>query len=268
MLDFDFGTYNDIKNAINSAGIMKYTLIGGQTVAATWVLVKFIHGFIKDTYQGQNKYDNFLENLSLLAFVLLCPYAMDILDNTFSVVETYIKDFKGSKLPTAVKDTLIDTISGNINEAESSGIMGFFMSLTEIGLSDLLLGFMNILLGIVAFILWAIDSAIFAIFYTERLIILEFYRFIFPMFVAFVGFDGLRNDYLKWVKGFIGILILPIPYIAVHHGVDAISDMIVNKNQSPYQAVNILVTIVVLLASMGMKYKILSQIGRTVKNLL
>lgn len=267
-MDFTFATYNQIREAVNSANIMQYTLIGGQAVACTWVIVKFIYAFVKDTYEGQNKMTNMINTLGLVFFIAFAPSVIDILDNTFASIEGLIQEFKGSKLNNSVKSILTQAITSTTEGVQDKGVIGWVMTLTDNSLSDLMTGLLNLFLGLLGYLLWAVDSAIFAIFYTERLIVMELYRFIFPLFVAFVGFDGLRNQYYKWVMSFIGILILPIPYIAVHTTVDLISDLVINQNKSEFEAINVLITIVVLIASIGMKYKILSQVGKKVSQIL
>lgn len=267
MLEFDFGTYNDVKNAVNNANIMRYTLMGGQAVACIWIIVKFINAFIKDTIEGQNRITNLVESGALLFFVVLAPHVMDIIDDTFSVVEDYIQEFNGQKLPESLKG-LLTTLFSSDTESESSGYIDWFISVLEMSFSDVMLGLFNLFLGIVGFIFWAIDNAVFAIFYMERLIVVELYRFLFPLFVAFVGFDGLRDRYYKWVVSYIGVLLLPIPYIAVHNAIDAISYMLLEKNNSEIESLNVLVTIIVLISSIGMKFKILSSIGRKMSKIL
>lgn len=263
-MSFDFGTYNDLKNAINASPIMEYTLIGGQSVACIWIIIKFIHEFMKDTFEGQAKMSNIINSASLIFFVIVAPYVMDILDNTFASVEEAIQGFDGQKLPQSIKDSFMYDMFGE-GEAFDTG-EGFLPDMRL-----LLISLLKALVGLIGFLLWAVDKAIFAIFYIERLVVLELYRFIFPIFIAFVGFDGLRNRYYKWVVSFIGVLILPIPYIAIHNAVDLMSNMIINNNKTGGvhgTFLDMLITIVVLITSIGIKYKLLSQIGNKVSNIL
>jgi len=263
-LSFDFGTYNDIKNAINSGNIMRYTIIGGQSVAVCFILIKLIHSFIKDTWTGDNKMNHILENLSLVFLVIVAPYVMDIIDNTFASVEDLVGEFKGGKMPQQLKDVFVALV---IDE-KSSFFGDMLVNLVSIDLNTFLLQLATLLLGLLGFLVWALDSAVYAIFIIERLIIIEMYRFLFPLMIAFVGIDGLRDRYYKWVISFIGILLLPIPYIAVHTTIDIISTHTLELNKTDEPLIGVLFTIVILIASLGMKYKLLSTISHKMANIL
>lgn len=263
-LNFDFGTYNDIKNAINSANIMRYTITGGQAVAVTFILVKLVHSFMKDTFTGENKINNILESLSLVFLVIVAPYVMDILDNTFASVENLVNDFDGGKLPQHIKDVFTQLVV----DEDSSFFGGLVITMATMDINTFFLQLGTLLLGITGFLIWALDKAVFAIFVIERLIILELYRFIFPLMIAFVGIDGLRDRYYKWVVSFIGILLLPIPYIAVHTTIDIITKKTIELNRTDEPLIGVLFTIVILIASLGMKYKLLSTISQKVANIL
>lgn len=258
-LTFDFGTYNGVKNAINSANIMQITMIGGQAVAGVFVIIKLLHNFTKDTFGGERKINNILETFGLIFLITIVPYTMDIIDNTFASVENQLSDFKGSGLPTTIKENFKDMF---LESTDS------ILTIFSLGFTDFLFGTCQLALCLVGFLIWAIDSAIFAIFVIERLILVELYRFLFPLMIAFVGIDGLRNTYFKWVTSFIGIMLLPIPYIAVHTAIETVNNYTINLNKSDNEIINLLFTIVILIASAGMKYKLLSSISSKVSNIL
>src|SRR5690606_22996112 len=137
-------------------------------------------------------------------------------------------------------------------DEDSSIFGGLLVTMATMDINSFLLQLGTLLLGIVGFLIWALDKAVFAIFVIERLIILELYRFVFPLMIAFVGIEGLRDRYFKWVVSFIGILILPIPYIAVHTTIDLISAKTIELNQTDEPLIGVLFTIVILIASLGM----------------
>lgn len=254
-LDFDFASFNEIKNAVNNSGAIKYTLIGGQGIAITFVIIKLIHNFTKDTFGGQKQITNIIETFGVIFLISIAPYTMDIIDNAFAWVDKEAFSFDGSgKFPTALKDNLKDLFE----EKEESGLLG----LLDTTLPQFIFDLFRILIGLIGFLIWAIDSAIYSIFIIERMILLEIYRFVFPLMLAFAGIDGLRDKYYKWVTGFIGILLLPIPYIAVHNTIDIITKLTIDKNNSDNALMNGLILIVVLITSAGMKYKLLSSVTK------
>lgn len=257
ILGFRFADYNEVKNIVQQSDLASYSFIGIQVFASTFIIIKLIYAFVKDVYGG-NKLNNVLECFGLIVFISLAPYALSGIEDAFSFLDDKISSFHSYSLPPAIKDALI---ASQLIEDST------WATLTSIG-SVLLMA----LLTFLGFIIYAVDSAIYAMFILERLIMIEFYRFVFPLFIAFIGIDGLRQKYWHWVTGFIGLMILPIPYLAIYHIMLSLQNLLFSLNRSkpsdPSLLFDLLVCIIVLLTTMGIKYKLLSSVTSKVTKLL
>lgn len=255
-LGFRFADYNDIKNIVNNSDFASYTIIGIQVFASTYIILKLIYAFIKDVYGG-NKMTNVLECFGLIVFISIAPYAISAMENGFSFLDDKIASFQTYAIPPAIKQALMES---QTMQDSTFGV------LTDLG-SIILIG----ILTIVGFLVYAVDSAIYAMFIMERLIMIEFYRFVFPLFIAFISIDGLRNKYWHWITGFLGLLILPIPYMAIYHIILALQNLLFDLNRSnpsdPALLMDLLVCIVVMLTTLGLKYKLLSTVTNKVAKL-
>lgn len=259
MLGFRFATYAQIKDIVESSDFTQYTIIGVQIFASSFIILKLIHAFIKDV-SGQNKMSNVIETFGLIVFISLAPYAITLIEDCFSFVDNAIASHNTNSIPSAIKMALIESTM----EKET----GFISGLNPMnGINAIIMG----LLGVVAFLIYAFDSAIFAIFMLERLVLIEFFRFVFPLFIAFIGIDGLRNKYWNWVTSFIGLMILPIPYIAIYHIIEAIQTLLFDMNKSSGSAgsllFNLLITIMILITTVGIKIKLLTGVTEKVTKL-
>lgn len=257
MLGFRFATYNDIKNIVNSSDLVNYTFIGIQVFACTFIILRLINDFVKDVYGG-NKMNNVLQSLGLIVFISIAPYALDGIENSFAFLDDKISNFQIHAIPPAIKDTLI--------EIEMMQDDSWYQSMVNVG-SLIVLS----LLVIVGFLAYAIDSAVYAIFILERLIMIEFYRFVFPLFIAFISIDDLRNKYWTWVTGFLGLMLLPIPYMAIYHITLALQNKLFEINRSnpnePSLLFDLLMTLIILIMTLGLKYKLLTSVTQKVTKL-
>lgn len=256
ILGFRFANYNDIKNIVNNSDFASYTIIGIQIFASTFLILKLIYAFVKDVYGG-NKMSNVLECFGLIVFISIAPSALSGIEDAFSFLDDKIASFQIYAIPPAIKLAL----------ASSQTMQSSTMSMiTELG-SVIVVS----LLTIVGFLVYAVDSAIYAMFIMERLILIEFYRFVFPLFIAFISIDGLRTKYWNWITGFLGLMILPIPYLAIYHITLALQNLLFDLNRSnpeePSLLFDLLICIVVMLTTLGIKYKLLSTVTNKVSKL-
>lgn len=254
---FRFATYHEIQTLVQNSDFSKYSFIGIQVLASTFIILKLIYAWIKDV-SGGNKMNNVLECIGLIVFISLAPYALSGIENAFSFLDDELASFQSYSMPESFRKAFY--------EVESQQEDGWITAIQNVA-SLLVIG----LLGLVGFIVYAIDSSIYAIFILERLIMIEFYRFVFPLFIAYIGIDGLRSKYWHWVTGFLGLMILPIPYMAIYHITLKLQELLFSINRSsgdnPVLLDDLLMALIVMLSVLGLKYKLLTTVTQKVSKL-
>lgn len=68
---------------------------------------------------------------------------------------------------------------------------------------------------IVSLFFHLIDVAITSLYLLQRLFLIQLFKFIFPLALAFATLDKMSDMFWRWIKIYIGLFVLGIAYIAI-----------------------------------------------------
>ena len=204
----DYSWISSIQNALNTSPIFAYTIIGAKSLAMAFLLFKVMGHFLSTAENSEKPPIGGLINIIGFGLIIVgSDFIVNMIEQIFSGVEVDVKNLNNFNTMSPASRQL-----QLINEtAESMGAMekiAFYMSVIPSYIGAFLL-------VIVTLFFYLIDVAITSLYLLQRLFLIQLFKFIFPLALAFATLDKMSDMFWRWIKIYIGLFVLGIAYIAI-----------------------------------------------------
>lgn len=148
--------------------------------------------------------------INLIGFGLIIvgsDFIITSIEGVFSGIDVDVASMNNNNTisPASRQLELIHEMAENMNALEK---MAFYAAVAPNYFSAIALFFM-------ASFLHLIDVAITSMYLLQRLFLIQLFKFIFPLALAFSTLDKMSDLLYRWIKIYIGLFILGIAYIAI-----------------------------------------------------
>lgn len=204
----DYSWVSSVQNAINSSSIFAYTITGAKSLAMAFLLFKIMGHFLQTAENDERPPIGGLINIIGFGLIIVgSDFIVNSIETLFSGIEIDVTSMNTNNTisPASRQLELIHEMAENMNAFEK---MAFYMAVAPNYFTAIALFF-------IAKILHLIDVAITSMYLLQRLFLIQLFKFIFPLAIAFSTLDKMSDMLYRWIKIYIGLFVLGIAYIAI-----------------------------------------------------
>lgn len=204
----DYSWVASVQNAINTSSIFAYTITGAKSLAMAFLLFKIMGHFLQTAENEEKPPIGGL--ISIIGFGLIIvgsDFIVNTIEQVFSGIEVDVTmmNQNNTMSPSARQIELINEVAENMGALEK---MAFYFAVMPNYFGAMATFF-------VAKVLHLIDVAITSMYLLQRVFLIQLFKFIFPLAVAFSTLDKMSDMLFRWIKIYIGLFVLGIAYIAI-----------------------------------------------------
>ena len=209
MLGYDF--INQVADSINTNPIFTTVITGAKAMALSLLLLKILNTYITtlEEHDGVPKIGRILQLVGFGFFIVGSDWIINIIEQVFSGFSFALPDSVKGEFPKGAEEYLKKVQT----PPENSDILPdikFYLAL----IPNSLLGIIIVILEILLYIL---DVGVTAIYFLQRLFLLQLFKFLFPFAIALSTTKGFEDMLPRWVKIYIGLFVLGIAYLAIYN---------------------------------------------------
>lgn len=204
----DYSWVASVQNAINNSSIFTYTITGAKSLAMAFLLFKIMGHFLQTAENEEKPPIGGL--ISIIGFGLIIvgsDFIVNTIEQLFSGIEVDVTNMNRNNTisPSARQIELINEVAESMGALEK---IAFYFAVMP-NYSGAMISFF------VAKVLHLIDVAITSMYLLQRVFLIQLFKFIFPLAVAFSTLDKMSDMLYRWIKIYIGLFVLGIAYIAI-----------------------------------------------------
>lgn len=204
----DYSWVSSVQNAINNNSIFAYTITGAKSLAMAFLLFKIMGHFLQTAENEERPPIGGLINIIGFGLIIVgSDFIVNSIEQLFSGIEVDVAQMNNHNTmsPAARQLQLIHEIAENMGSLEK---IAFYFGVMPNYVGAIALYF-------VASLLHLIDVAITSMYLLQRIFLIQLFKFIFPLAIAFSTLDKMSDMLYRWIKVYIGLFVLGIAYIAI-----------------------------------------------------
>lgn len=204
----DYTWVSSVQNEINNNSIFAYTITGAKSLAMAFLLFKIMGHFLQTAENEERPPIGGLINIIGFGLIIVgSDFIVNSIEQLFSGIEVDVAQMNNHNTmsPAARQLKLINEVAENMGALQK--IAFYFAVMPNYG------GAM--MLFMVGSVLHLIDVAITSVYLLQRVFLIQLFKFIFPLALAFSTLDKMSDMLYRWIKIYIGLFVLGIAYIAI-----------------------------------------------------
>ncbi|AZI21500.1 hypothetical protein [Chryseobacterium taklimakanense] len=218
----DYTWVSSVQNAINNNSIFAYTITGAKSLAMAFLLFKIMGHFLQTAENEERPPIGGLINIIGFGLIIVgSDFIVNSIEQLFSGIEVDVAQMNNHNTisPAARQLELINEVAENMGALEK---IAFYFAVMPNYMGAIALYF-------VASLLHLIDVAITSMYLLQRVFLIQLFKFIFPLAIAFSTLDKMSDMLYRWIKVYIGLFVLGIAYIAIIKFSVVVYDTLANK---------------------------------------
>jgi len=208
-MNFDF--INELSKLLEENNIFQFTITGSKAIAVALLFFKVVEHFLKnvDGMSDNPRLGNIYWIIASALFIISSSWIMTLFEDLFAIVDVKMGETESS-LYLELEEEFASQME-RLSEGTGTRIFNLIVPTT------FLFFIVNGIVTIVMFFLKIADMSMTAGYLISRLFLIELIKFIFPIVIALNTLDAFKDLFFKWIKRYIGLLVLGIGYIGVIH---------------------------------------------------
>lgn len=204
----DFTFINELSKAVATTNIFMYAFTGGKVLALGLLVFRILEAFTKDFDSKEPKIGNLMSIMGYGLVIMSSDWIMMTIDNIFSSVDVAMSN-TSSDLFTQLNDLVNKKLKQIFETSEDwwdyiGAICSNFLTVMGLAFS-----------WIIGACFKLADLSITAGYLIQRLFILKFLQFLFPLTIALSTYTGTAKLFSSWILRYIGVFILGVAYIGI-----------------------------------------------------
>lgn len=204
----DYSWVSSVQSAINNSSIFSYTITGAKSLAMAFLLFKIMGHFLQTAENEEKPPIGGLINIIGFGLIIVgSDFIVNTIENLFSGIEVDVTSMNSNNTmsPAARQLELIHEVAENMGAMEK---VAFYF-----GVMPNYAG--AIILYMVGSFFHLLDVAVTSMYLLQRVFLIQLFKFIFPLAIAFSTLDKMSDMLYRWIKIYIGLFVLGIAYIAI-----------------------------------------------------
>ncbi|MBQ0152282.1 MAG: hypothetical protein KBS61_05250 [Chryseobacterium sp.] len=219
-MDFEF--INELTRQLSSTNIFLYSFAGAKILAFALLMFQVLETFSKDFEGKEPKIGNIMSLFGYGLIIMSSDWIMLSIEDVFAGVDT------------AMSTTSSDLFE-QLNSEVAAKLDNIFLG-CEDAFDYMGAFFANLIVVVMLLVTWLIgglcklaDMSITASYLVQRIFILKFLQFLFPLAVALSTYKGTAKLFSTWILRYIGIFILGIAYIGIINITELLQSTIISQ---------------------------------------
>lgn len=204
----DYSWVAEIQKAINNSSIFPYAITGAKSLAMAFLLFKIMGHFLSTAENSEKPPIGGLINIIGFGLIIVgSDFIVNTIEQLFSGIEVDVTQMNQNNTmsPASRQMELINEVAESMNAFEKTA---FYMSVMPSYIGAFLIMIFSLIIHL-------IDVAITSMYLLQRVFLIQLFKFIFPLALAFSTLDKMSDMFWRWIKIYIGLFVLGIAYIAI-----------------------------------------------------
>ena len=204
----DYNWISEVQQNVESSSIFGAGILGGKALAMAFLLFKIIGNFLQTAENEEKPPIGGLINIIGFGLIIVgSDFIITTIESLFSGIEIEVASMNNNNTISAAK-TQLYYIATQTSDMDTFDTIDFYFS-------SLHIIFGLVLTYFVSLILHFIDVAVTSMYLLQRVFLIQLFRLIFPLAIAFSTLDKMSDMFYRWIKIYIGLFILGIAYIGI-----------------------------------------------------
>ena len=218
----DYNWISEVQRSVESSNIFGAGILGGKALAMAFLLFKIIGNFLQTAENEEKPPIGGLINIIGFGLIIVgSDFIITTIESLFSGIEVDVATMNRANTISPAKQQL-DFIAEQTKDLGTFETIDFYLSILDILIGLILTYFVSLVLNFV-------DIAVTSMYLLQRVFLIQLFRFIFPLAIAFSTLDKMSDMFYRWIKIYIGLFILGIAYIGIVKFSVIIYDTLYNK---------------------------------------
>lgn len=217
----DFTFIEELRRLLEQQNVFgwNFLLSGCKAMALALLLFKLLNTYISDFDNDTPKFGNVFNLIGYACIIMSCDWIIGFIEGLFSQIDGLVATTP-SNLYTRMNGILEQQM-----EVYNSDDIGFFDMTIDIIFSF----FFYVCFSIVSFIFNVADMALTCSMLLTRVFLIQLLKLLFPLIIALSTLDITKDLLGRWVKKYIGQLILGLAYIAIINFTNVVQELLVKQ---------------------------------------
>lgn len=203
----DYSWISEVQTFINNDKIFGAGIIGGKSLALAFLLFKIMGHFLQTSENNEKPPIGGLMNIIGFGLIIVgSDFIINTIESIFSSVDVELTNMNNVNTISPAKQQL--ELIHNLAPKNAFAKIAYYAAISPnlFGLTAL---------GVASLFFHLIDVAITSMYLLQRIFLIQLFKFIFPLALAFSTLDKMSDMFYRWIKIYIGLFILGIAYVAI-----------------------------------------------------
>lgn len=203
----DFTFIEELRKLLETSNVLgwSFLLTGCKSMALALLMFKLINTYITDFDNDTPKLGNIFSLIGYACIIMSCDWIIGFIEGIFSQVNTAVET-----TPSNLYGRMDDILKEQM-ELYNSEDIGFFDMTIDVIFSFLF----YIAFSIISFLFKIADLSMTAGYLLTRVFMIQLFKLLFPLIIAMSTLDATKDLLGKWIKKYIGLMVLGLGYIAI-----------------------------------------------------
>lgn len=256
-MDFEF--INILIGKLESANIFKYLFTGSKVLAMAFLCFRFFETYLKNFENETPPIGSVLNILGYGLIIMSGDWIMTSIESLFAGVDTAMHSTSSD-----LYEDLFNSIWLEIQDTYKGCTRWYdYIAPTFLNLISIIF---LIFTSILAMLCKLADLSVTASYLLQRIFIIKFLQFVFPLALAFSTLSKMDNLFYSWIRRYIGVFLLGIAYIGIINFADIVQASIVTSfaDETLFPALSVMNSsfgaIIAVVVTLGIKIKLFQAI--------
>lgn len=204
----DYNWILDVQKNINASSLFGAGIVGAKSLAMAFLLFKIMGHFLSTAENSEKPPIGGLINIIGFGLIIVgSDFIITTIESLFSNIDIDVASMNNANTISPAKKQL-DFIAEQTQDLGTFETIDFYFSIIDILLGLILTYFCSLLFHF-------IDVAVTSMYLLQRVFLIQLFRFIFPLAIAFSTLDKMSDMLWRWIKIYMGLFILGIAYIGI-----------------------------------------------------
>ena len=215
----DFTFIEELRRLLEQENVFgwNFLLSGCKAMALALLLFKLLNTYISDFDTETPKVGNIFNLIGYACIIMSCDWIIGFIELCFSKIDTMVATTPSNLY------ARMNTIIGEQMESYNNDDIGFFDMTIDLILSAVFC----VIFNVVSFIFYVADMAMTCSYLLTRVFLIQLLKLLFPLVIALSTLDITKDLFGRWIKKYIGQLILGLAYIAIINFTNVVQELLV-----------------------------------------
>ncbi len=217
----DFTFIEELRKLLEASNMFgwSFLLTGCKSMALALLMFKLLNTYISDFDSETPKLGNIFNLIGYACIIMSCDWIVGFIEGIFSQINTMVE-----VTPSNLYGRMDDILKKQM-ELYNSEDIGFFDMTVDIIFSFCF----YLVFSVLSFLFKIADLSMTSSYLLVRLFMIQLFKLLFPLVIALSTLDATKDLLGKWIKKYIGVMVLGLGYIAIINFCNVVQELLVKQ---------------------------------------